>query len=102
MLTGSLINMDDFLQVIEPPFRFEFDVTHAIINPLLEICGSQTRLDGAGGASEKALAEIIVLCAPGDPRLALGPGHTTDSFGKAITGGVLVLPSGPFLAVDDH
>jgi hypothetical protein len=102
--------MDDFLQVIEPPIRF--NVTHAIINPLLEICGSQTRLDGAGGASEKALADIrirIVQCALGDPRnmrqtaksLVLGPGHTTDPFGKAITG-VLVLPSGSFLAMDDH
>jgi hypothetical protein len=99
--------MDDFLQVIEPPIRFH--VTHAIINPLLEICGSQTRLDGAGGASEKASADIIVQCALGDPRnmrqtaksLALESGHTTDPFGKAITG-VLVLPSRPFLAMDDH
>jgi hypothetical protein len=79
--------------VIEPPIRF--NVTHAIINPLLEICGSQTRLDGAGGALEKASADIIVQCALGDdPRnmrqttksLALGPGHATDPFGKAIIG----------------
>ena len=84
-------------------------MTHAIINPLLEICGSQTSLDGAGDASEKASADIIVQCALGDPctmrqtakSLALGPGHATDPFGKAITG-VLVLPSGPFLVMDDH
>jgi hypothetical protein len=59
--------------VIEPPIRF--NVTHAIINP--------------------ASADIIVQCAlEGDPRnmrqttksLALGPGHATDPFGKAITG----------------
>jgi hypothetical protein len=56
-----LINMDDLLQVIEPPIRF--DVRHAIINPLLEICGSQTRLDGAGGALKKASADIIMQCA---------------------------------------
>jgi hypothetical protein len=100
------IYMDDFLQVIELPIRS--DMTHAIINPLLEICGSQTRLDGAGGASEKASADIIVQCAFGNPRnmrqtaksLALGPGHATYPFRKAITG-VLVLPSGPFLAMDD-
>jgi hypothetical protein len=69
-------------------------VTHAIINPLLEICRSQARLDGAGGASEKASADIIVQYALGDPHntrqtaksLALGPGHATDPFGKAITG----------------
>jgi hypothetical protein len=102
-----LINMDDFLQFIEPPIRF--NLTHAIINPLLEICGSQTRVDGAGGALEKASTDIIVQCALGDPRnmqqtaksLALGPGHAINPFGKAITGGLL-LPSGPFLAMDDH
>jgi hypothetical protein len=102
-----LIDMDDFFQVIEPPIRI--DVRHAINNPLLEICGSQTRLDGAGGASEKASADIIVQCALGDPRkmrqtaksLAFAPRNATDPFRKAITV-VLVLPSGPFLTMDDN
>jgi hypothetical protein len=58
MLIGSLINMDDFLQVIEPPIRF--DATHPIINPLLEICGSQTTLDGAVGASRKKVPDARV------------------------------------------
>jgi hypothetical protein len=82
-------------------------VTHAIINPLLVICGSRTRLDRASGASQKALADIIVQCALADPcnmqqttkSLALGPGMSRILSERPS---VLVLSSGPFLAMDDH